>query len=132
MLERTKLQSETILVVEDNTLLRDVISRILRNYSFNVLETADGIEALRLVQEDSDQVIHLLLIDVILPLMGGEELARRFHILRPETRVLFTSGMVDFAFLNDDDSLPPVNFLQKPFTPDELIGMVRKILEDLA
>ena len=128
-LERTSIGSKTLLVVEDNTLVRQLVTRVLRDYGFNVFETANGMEALRLAQENSDQCIHLLVSDIGLPLMGGEELARRFLLLRPEIKVLLISGNTDAAILHDDQLQPPINFLQKPFTPDELVSMVRQVLE---
>lgn len=126
---RTTVGSETLLVVEDNTLVRQLMTRVLRNHGFNVLEASNGLEALRLAQENSTQVIGLLIANIGMPLMGGEELAQRFLLLRPEIKVLFTSGNTDAAILYDDDTQPPINYLQKPFSPDDLVSLVRQTLQ---
>ncbi len=125
----TSIGSETLLVVEDNTLVRQVVTRVLREHGFKVLEASNGFEALRWAQENSDQVVHLLMSDIGLPVIGGEEFVRRFLLLRPQTRVLFTSGNTDAAILHNDQLQPPVNFLQKPFTPNYLVTMVRRCLQ---
>ena len=125
----TSTGNETLLVVEDNTLVRQLVTRILRDHGFNVFEAANGMEALALAKKNSGQCIHLLLSDIGLPLMGGEELARRFLQVRPHTRVLFISGNTDAAFLHDGQSQSPENFLQKPFTPEQLVSKVRLTLQ---
>lgn len=98
------LGGETVLVVEDNALVRRMMTIVLRSNGFNVFETSTGFDALRLAQENSDQNIRLLLSDVGLPIMGGEELVERFRILRPETRVILTSGNAYAGKLNSNQS----------------------------
>jgi len=93
------------------------------------LEAANGDEALRVTQKYSGQEIHILFTDVVMPQMGGKELAHRFSALRPSTKILFTSGY-------GNDSTTPCGmpgdetaFIQKPFTPSTLADKVRQVLD---
>jgi len=84
-------QSQTILVVDDERVVRELVSRILRSRGYTVLEAHCGGEALRIVQEHAD-TIHLLLTDVLMPDMNGPALAEQVQALRPCTKVLYMSG----------------------------------------
>jgi len=120
--------TETVLVVEDQEGVRALARDVLKNAGYQVLEAANGSDAL-LVSETHAGPIHLILTDVIMPGMDGLELARRLQPLRPEAKVLFTSGytgdVIDHRGLRD----PGVASLQKPFTPASLIGKVRETLD---
>ena len=122
---------ETVLVVEDEPSLREVATRGLRDLGYQVLEAADGYDALR-VADRFGGPIHLLLTDVVMPGLGGRKLADRMRVVRPETRVLYTSGYTDGAFLAQNAIERPNGFLQKPFTVAALARKVRESLDDPA
>jgi PAS domain S-box-containing protein len=119
--------SETILLVEDEDAVRQVVRRILTRYGYTVLAASDGREALRIAEEHGGP-IQLLVTDVVMPEMGGRELADRLLALRPSLRVLFTSGYTDDDILRRGVLLPGTAFLQKPFTADRITQKVREVL----
>jgi CheY-like chemotaxis protein len=120
--------TETVLVVEDSESLRELLRVTLTERGYTALVASDGAEALRLSAQHAGP-IHLLLTDVIMPAMGGRELADRTHRLRRETRVLYISGYTDDAIVQNGMLEPGVNFLQKPFSPLTLARKVREILD---
>ena len=117
----------TVLLAEDNPMVRNVVARMLREAGYRVLEGSDGENALEVAAGEAG-VIDLLVTDLAMGRMGGIELAKRLGELRPKMRVLFISG---FSW---DSSLPTLNpergvdFLQKPFTPEALIGSTARLL----
>jgi PAS domain S-box-containing protein len=121
--------SETVLVVEDEPSVRSLATHILRHQGYRILEASNGEEALRVVQEHAGENIHLLLTDVVMPHMGGKELADQLKILRPDIKVLYTSGYTDNAIVNHGILEPGTNFLQKPFSPTTLARKVREVLD---
>ena len=121
--------SETVLLVEDEPSVRSVASRILRDQSYTVLEASNGHEALSLARAYAGDEIHLLMTDVVMPLMGGEELAQRLGEIHPETKVLYTSGYTDGAMISNRVPQLEVAFIPKPFTPTVLARKVREVLE---
>jgi two-component system cell cycle sensor histidine kinase/response regulator CckA len=118
---------EVVLVVEDDASLRELAFRSLERAGYEVLAAADGEEALR-VMEGFRGAIHLLLTDVVMPGMGGQELAEQVRTLRPKIKVLYMSGFPDSA-LPHDVLKSKANFLQKPFTHQALCRKVRETLE---
>jgi DNA-binding NtrC family response regulator len=121
-------QSQTILVVDDERSLRELICIILRRRGYTVLEANRGVEALRICQEHAGP-IHLLLTDILMPEMNGPALAKRVTAFRPSTRVLYMSGYTGGTFAPHFDSKTEMAFLQKPFCPDALAHKVREILD---
>jgi PAS domain S-box-containing protein len=121
--------SETILLVEDDSAVRALSARLLRAKGYAVIEANNGQEALRVASEQPDKRIALLLTDVIMPEMGGRDLAERFHAVRPDTKVLFCSGYTHEAIDRNGELEPGVAFLQKPFTPLALASKIREVLE---
>jgi two-component system, cell cycle sensor histidine kinase and response regulator CckA len=120
--------NETILLVEDEENVRVFVREILERSGYKVLEARQGDEGLQ-IGEGTREPIHLLVTDVIMPQMGGPELARRITSSHPETRVLFISGYADGA-LNEDHVVPEyAALLLKPFTPDAFMRKVREVLE---
>jgi two-component system, cell cycle sensor histidine kinase and response regulator CckA len=119
--------TETILVAEDEPGVRELVKQTLQQLGYRVLEAGDGYEALRVV-EDHASHIHLLLTDVIMPLMNGHELATRLRSVRPETKVLYMSGYADDVLAFHGIDRPEIAFIQKPFTSSELAGKVDKLL----
>ncbi len=125
-----ELHGETILLVEDEPLVRAMVARVLEDEGLTVLEAANGEEALRLAEKRSAGSIDLLLTDVVMPRMGGIELAEKFKINHPGTRVLLTSGYTDGAVIQHGALDPDTPFMQKPFLPIDLLHKVREVLED--
>ncbi|MGB3095798.1 MAG: PAS domain S-box protein [Candidatus Deferrimicrobiaceae bacterium] len=119
---------ETVLVVEDEKLVRDLVREILSQHRYKVLEASRGTEALE-VSGRHKGPIHLLVSDVVMPGMTGPELARRLTALRPEMGVLFMSGYTDDAILHHGVLEHGAEFLQKPFKASALGAKVRKVLD---
>jgi PAS domain S-box-containing protein len=120
--------SETILLVEDQHEVRAFARHILQSRGYVVLEASQGGEALRLVETHSGP-IHLLISDVVMPGMGGRQLAERIVVLRPKIKVLFISGYTDDAVMRHGIHAAETNFLQKTFTSETLNEKVRQVLE---
>ena len=121
--------TETVFLVEDEPNLRSMVSLVLRQQGYTVLESTNGAEALRIAEERASEELHLLLTDVVMPLMGGRELAERLRRRRPDTRVLFTSGYTDDADVRRDPLQSGADFIAKPFTPESLALKVREVLD---
>ncbi len=119
--------SETLLVVEDQEEVRGVTIAILRHNGYQVLGAADGQAALTLV-EGHPEPIHLLVTDVVMPGMDGSELAQRLKSLRPEIRVLYTSGYTQDLIGEGGVLDRDVAYIAKPFTPERLARKVREVL----
>jgi PAS domain S-box-containing protein len=122
------LGTETIFLVEDEPMVRQIGVRLLRRQGYTVFEAENGIEALRLIDAYPEE-IHLVVTDVMMPQMGGKELAERLRVTHPAIRVLYTSGYTDEAINLHGVLDPGLAFLQKPFTPAALAHKVREILE---
>ena len=119
---------ETILLVEDEAVVRDLILTILQEQGYTMLEAQQGDEALALAQQHPAP-IHLLLTDVVMPGMSGRELAEQLQQLRPELKVLFMSGYTDDAVVRHGLLTAQVEFLAKPFSPLGLVAKVRLVLD---
>ncbi|GAB4456234.1 MAG: hypothetical protein OHK0029_13850 [Armatimonadaceae bacterium] len=120
--------SETVLLVEDEEGVRRVARLTLEMLGYQVLEANNGREAMKMVNNHSG-TIHLALTDIIMPEVGGYELAKILRLERPQTRVLFMSGYSDEAVVREGEMTAADAFLQKPFTPSGLARAVRDILE---
>jgi PAS domain S-box-containing protein len=121
--------SETILLAEDETAVRTLASRVLRERGYTVIEAADGVEALRAAQESDGAAINLLLTDMVMPRMGGGALAARIQELYPGIRVLFISGYTDSALIQHGQLADGMEFMHKPFSPADLARKVRELLD---
>ncbi|MEO6951598.1 MAG: PAS domain-containing protein, partial [Polyangia bacterium] len=120
--------NETILLVEDEDQVRMVASEILRRKGYNVLDAANGGEAL-LVAMEHPTAIHLMITDMVMPRMSGRKLVEHIAPARPDMKVLFSSGYTDDAILKHGVSDAAVAFLQKPFSPEALLRKVREVLD---
>ncbi|HBB88277.1 MAG TPA: hypothetical protein DC047_11735 [Blastocatellia bacterium] len=120
--------SETILLVEDEDLVRDLAVEILEEFGYVVITAANGEEGLRICKEFAGG-IDLLISDVVMPRMSGRELAQHISVLRPETKVLFMSGYTDDAIVRHGILEEDMAFIQKPFLPDALARKAREVLD---
>jgi CheY-like chemotaxis protein len=120
--------AETVLLVEDELLVRQLTHEILRRHGYHVLEAADGLEALTLIH-DHPGPIDLLLTDVVMPRMSGHELVERARPVRPEMRVLYVSGYSEEAIARQGQLTEGVDLLAKPFTPGLLTAKIRELLD---
>jgi CheY-like chemotaxis protein len=120
--------TETVLLVEDEPGVREVARRVLERSGYTVLVVDSALEAV-LVGETHPKTIHLLVTDVVMPKLSGEELASRLLVKRPDLKVLYMSGYTDRGIVSNgvlDGSVP---FIQKPFTSDQLGRKVRSVLD---
>jgi CheY-like chemotaxis protein len=120
--------AETILLVEDEQLVRNLTREILERNGYVVLEAADGLDALR-ASASYDGFIHLMLTDVVMPRMSGRELVEQILTLRPDMRVLYVSGYSEEAIVRQGELTPGIELLPKPFTPGVLTVRIREILD---
>ncbi len=120
--------SETVLLVEDDHIVRLLMRSTLELKGYHVLDAADADAAIRLCSQHTEP-IHLLVTDVIMPGMNGKALAAHLTTLYPEMRALLISGYSLNKSLSDSDTRLPLTFLAKPFTMDELAERVRLILD---
>ena len=122
------LASETVLVVEDSDDLREIVERILTKSGYQVMVAGDGEEALEMSRKFAGR-IDLLLTDVVMPHMQGNELAPKLVEARPDLRVLFMSGFAQPALASNGKLQPGVTLLDKPFNEPTLLARVREVLE---
>jgi signal transduction histidine kinase len=118
---------ERILLVEDEPAVRGFISNLLRRQGYDVYEASDGDDALRI--EQTLEAIHLLVTDLVMPRLGGFELAQRLAEQRPELKVLYVSGYTDDLLLQREGLPAGTDLLRKPFTPEALSCKVREVLD---
>jgi signal transduction histidine kinase/CheY-like chemotaxis protein len=119
----------TILLVEDESDVRKVVSQILQMNGYHVIDVSGPQEALAIVEESGD-LIDVLVTDVVMPVMNGRELNERVQEINPEIRVLYISGYAG-GVVDESGVLPEgVNFLQKPFAPEDLLAKLHRILND--
>jgi CheY-like chemotaxis protein len=116
--------SETILLVEDEDVVRELTRRVLERQGYTVLACADGEAAIALAEQD-DRKIDLLLTDVVMPGLRGYEVARQVSASRPEIKILYMSGYAEEALVGRADSA----LIEKPFAVDALARRVRETLE---
>ena len=120
--------TERVLLVEDDPGIRLMISRHLTASGYQVLVASNGHEALSEIQKLTDPV-QLLITDVVMPLMGGWELANQVKILYPGLRILFMSGYTDSSIVNHGILEPGIMFIQKPFSMIDFLRKIRETLE---
>ena len=119
--------SETILVVEDETDVRDLACEFLQVSGYSVLEASNGFEAIELLARYSGKV-HLVLSDVIMPRMGGTELAEQLKIARPATKILLMTGYSEYCNGPKQPAFSQMLILQKPFSRASLVEKIREVL----
>jgi CheY-like chemotaxis protein len=120
--------TETILLVEDEPGVRQLVREMLHRLGYTILEAGGGFEALRII-ERYQGAIDLLLTDVIMPQMSGRDLAERLRAVQPLLKVLYMSGYTDDMLAHHGVLEPNVYLLPKPFAPDELAKKLREVLD---
>jgi CheY-like chemotaxis protein len=121
--------SETVLLVEDEDGVRALTRHILQSCGYAVLEARDGAEAVRVAGQHQGH-IDLLITDVVMPRMGGREVAERLAAIHPAVKVMFLSGYTDDAVVRHGILEAQVAFLQKPFSTATLAAKVREVLDN--
>jgi len=120
--------TETILLVEDEPSVRTLVRDELRKLGYRVVEAKNGVEACLLATQQAES-LQLLLTDVVMPGMGGRELAQHLSVIKPDLRTLFISGYTDDVGIMAGQEEGMSSFLQKPFTPEVLTRAVRNLLD---
>jgi CheY-like chemotaxis protein len=121
--------TETVLLVEDEAVVRDLAAETLRDAGYTVMEAGNGEEGLRLARQHNGK-IDLVLTDVVMPLMGGREMADALRVTHPDTKVLFTSGYTEDAIGHHGVLREGIAFLQKPYITVTLARRVREVLDE--
>ncbi|HOX27077.1 MAG TPA: ATP-binding protein [Candidatus Krumholzibacteria bacterium] len=124
--ERRADAHETILLVEDEASVASLVERVLSREGYTVLRARDGAEALAVARS---RHFDLLVTDMVMPRLGGRELARALLAERPQLCVLYTSGYTDSSLAEGLDAGEDLDLIQKPFTPRELLSRVRSALD---
>jgi CheY-like chemotaxis protein len=122
--------TETLLLVEDEASVRQLAWQVLETLGYRVLRANNGQDALNLVREHQGPPIRLVITDVVMPRMGGKEMAEWLKVSYPGIEVLFTSGYTDDAIARQGVLEPGVAFLSKPYTSVALARKVRAMLDD--
>ena len=120
---------ETVLVVEDEEIVRDLVRDVLEEQGYHILCAVDGLEALKLAA-NFDGTIHLLVTDVIMPNMNGHELAAKLSTVRPDMKILYVSGYSDNDIGDHGVLDPRFELLQKPFTPQTLARKIHDVIHE--
>lgn len=120
--------TKTILVTEDEPLVRNMITMLLSSRGYAVLEACNGLEALQVAREHSHTEIDLLLTDVAMPKMDGIQLVREFRSAFPNTKIILMSGYTDESKLQHVTDESDITFLEKPFPIQTLEEKVRDLL----
>lgn len=121
--------SDTVLLVEDASMVRELAARVLRQKGYTVFEASNGVEALQLVSHENLAGLRLLITDFTMPMMGGDELAQALLQKFPDIKVLLISGHSDDVLSSRGVLEPGYTTLSKPFTPTQLLNKVQALLQ---
>lgn len=125
---RSQRGSETVLLVEDEEIVRKIAKRLLEENGYKVLQAGSGEEAVRLFTRYKEP-IDLLITDVVMPMLSGKDLADQIKSVHPETKVLYMSGYTDEAIVHHGIVDADIEFIQKPFTERALTRKIREVLD---
>ena len=123
--------TETLLLVEDQNELRELFTQVLRDKGYKVLSASSGPDALQQMAKQNSPV-HLLLTDIIMPEMRGNKVAEALAERYPDMKVIYMSGYTDSALIHSGALPEDMVFLQKPFTPDAMLRLIREVLDEVA
>ena len=129
--ESVRVGSETVLLVEDDPVVRKMTARVLKRAGYTVIEASDGLEALRMCNNPDTQ-FYLVVSDMVMPALGGRDLANHVSRLRPGIPTLLMSGYTRDSMLHSAGMSATEAFIEKPFTPDALAAKVRDVLDRAA
>lgn len=121
--------SETILFVEDDDAIRNLSVMILAREGYLILQASDGEEAVKLIESHKGKTIHLICSDIVMPKLSGKELVDKIRKHDPKMKVLFTSGYTDNVIVRQEIMDASVDFINKPYTPRELLFKIREVLD---
>ena len=121
--------TETVLIVEDEDAVRDTVASILRGRGYDVFQASNGQEALKVFERSNGAPIDVVVTDVVMPVMGGRELAEQLGHDHPETKIVFMSGYSGDSFDRNADQRLLSNLIEKPFTAEALTRKVREVLD---
>lgn len=124
----TQTHHETILIVDDEEMLREILLESLKDEGYNVLSAVDGTDALRMYNEHKDSIV-LVITDLGMPNMGGEELYERLKKINPEIKVIVSSGFLDTSTKSDLFRRGIKNVLTKPYKFDTIFGTIRGVID---
>jgi len=127
-MESSAIRRETILVVEDEAPVLELIAGVLRNEGYPVLAAGNGEEAFRICSQH-EGIIDLILTDIVMPKISGGELVRQIRPHRPNIKVLYMSGYTRYTTAARGALESVETFIWKPFTPAELLLKVREVLD---
>ncbi len=122
--------TEVLLMVEDEAAVRELSALVLRECGYEVLEAGNGQEGLQVASAHHQSRISLVISDIIMPQMGGQEMVEQLRKSYPDMKVLFTSGYTDDALVSHGGLDRNVAFLEKPFSPKQLAKKVRQVLDE--
>jgi DNA-binding response OmpR family regulator len=125
---RPSLTQVTVLLVDDEPMVRGLAAHVLRAAGYGVLEAGDGDEGVRVSEDKEVETIDMLITDVVMPSMNGKELANQLLATRPKTRVIYISGYTNDVLSHFDVLGSGWAFIPKPFTPRQLLDTVRRVL----
>ena len=128
LFKQTLKERETILLVDDEDIVRGLTRQILEESGYEIIEARNGIEAFS-VFEKAGSKIDLIITDIVMPQMDGRELAKRLATKYPSTRILFTTGYLDDETFHSEEREFDTNFIEKPFTSESLTQKVRELLD---
>jgi CheY-like chemotaxis protein len=120
--------TETILVAEDDTYVREILKDILTEYGYKVMEAMDGEDAIRILNSYRDK-INLSILDVIMPKKDGKDVYYEIKKVKPDIKVIFISGYATDIIYKKGINEEKLNFISKPILPDELLLKVREVLD---
>lgn len=120
--------NETILIAEDDMAVRNLISEVLIKYGYKIVEAIDGVDAIEQFKKAAS--IDLLIFDSVMPKKNGREAYNEIHKIKPDIKIIFTSGYTRDVFRDKGVEDKKFDFLQKPVSTNTLLQKVREVLDD--